>query len=142
MEKGHRRFDFYLAGCRGDYNACIKILNDLNLDDHGIQYLCVKEDGTSIRPGKHRFGGVNLAGLIEMKEGTDVGEMVVFFHALLTPFQHCLSLIKLCKDGPVFDGSCFEKKGSVMVKKGTPTNLHVKRLLDEKRRCRWDLRHR
>ena len=149
MEKGHehpkraeikhKRFEFYLTGHRGDYNACIKILNDLDLDEHGIQHLCVKEDGASTRPGNTH---IKLAGLIEMKEGTDVGEMVLFFRALLTPFQHCLSLIKLRKDSQVWHAPCFEKKGGEVMNKGTPTEPDLKRLLDEKRRCRCDLRHR
>ena len=142
MEKGHKRFEFYLTGRSGDYNGCIKILNDLDLNEHGIQYLCVKEDGASTRPRNSQNMAAHLVGLIEMKEGTDVGEMVLFFRALLTPFQHCLSLIKLFKDGQVWHESCFEKRGGEVVNKGTPTKPDVKSLLAEKRRCRWDLRHR
>ena len=99
MEKGHKRFEFCLSGGRGDYNACIKILNDLALNEHGIQYLFVKEDGASTRPRNSQNMDAHLVGLIEMKEGTDVGEMELFFRALLTPFQHCLSLLNYVKTG-------------------------------------------
>ena len=157
-------FEFYLTGVWGDYNACIKILNDLDLNEHGIQFLCVKEDGASVRPRNTQIMDVGLAGLIEMKEGTTVGELVLFFRALLTPFQRCLSLIKLCKDGQVWLGSCFEKKethnptiitrGGIVMKKGTLTVLAsvstssvmkekesvvMKKLPAKKRtRSRWD----
>ena len=174
MEKGHKLFrsveikfklfEFYLTCVWGDYNACIKILNALDLNEHGIQFLCVKEDGVSSRPRNSQIIDVKLAGLIEVEKGTTVGELVMFFRALLTPFQHCISLIKLCEDGQAWLGSCFEKKdarnptiitrGGIVMKKGTLTVLAsvnpfnvkqekesvvVKKLPDKKRRrSRWD----
>ena len=134
-------------------------MNDLDLNEHGIQFLCVKEDGASTRPRNSQIMDVGLAGLIEMNEGTTVGELVLFFRALLTPFQHCLSLVKLCKDSQVWLGSCFEKKetrnptiitrGGMVMKKGTLTVLasvntsfvmKKKEKLPAKkiRRSRWD----
>ena len=78
MEKAHnlftsveikfKLFNFYLNGNYDDCNACIKILNALDADEHGIQFLCVKEDGVSPRPGMPQFGDIKLAGLIEVKE--------------------------------------------------------------------------
>ena len=108
MEKGHKRsrsvgiksklFEIYLTGRWGDYDACIKILDDLDLIEHGIQFLCVKEGDASTRPRNRDIMDIDLDILIEMKEGTDVEEMVLFFRALLIPFQRSLSLIKLCKN--------------------------------------------
>ena len=153
-------FEIYLTGRWGDYNACIKILNDLDLIEHGIQFLCAKEDGTSNRPRDRNGMNISMAVLIEMKEDTDVLELVPFFHALLTQFQHCLSLIKLCEDSQVWLRSCFEKKdtgpptiitrGGLIMKKGTltilgPVNTEPvwemkgkKPPVKKRRRSRWD----
>ena len=156
----HKLFEIYLTGRWRDYNACIKILNDLDLIEHGIQFLCAKEDGALTRPRNRHIMDISLAILIEMKEGTTVGELVLFSRALLTPFQHCLSLIKLCKDSQVWLGSCFEKKdtskptiitrGGLIMKKGTLTVLgpdntepvlkkkEEKSSVKKRRRSRWD----
>ena len=162
MEKAHnlftsveikfKLFDFYLNGNYDDCNACIKILNALDLDEHGIQFLCVKEDGVSPRPGMPHFGDIKLAGLIEVKEYTTIGEMERFFRALDVPFWDCFSFINPFEDVQTWLASCFEKKGTpntitleqggVVVNKGTPMKPDFKSLLAEKRRCQWELRHR
>ena len=162
MEKAHnlftsveikfKLFNFYLDGNYVDCKACIKILNALDLDEHGIQFLCVKEDGVSPRPGMPQFGDLNLAGLIEVKEYVTLGEMVRFFRALDVPFPGCFSFIAPFEDIQTWLASCVEKKGNpntitmeqggILVKKGTPTPPDFKSLLAEKRQCKWNLRHR
>ena len=141
MEKAHnlftrveikfKLFEFYQYGNYDDCNACIKILNGLDLDEHGIQFLCVKEDGVSPRPGMPHFGDIKLAGLIEVKEDTTIGELEMFFRALDAPFWDCISLVSLCEDVNSWLNSCFIKKarptsislerGGVVMKKGTLT---------------------
>ena len=131
VEKKFKLFEFYLSGHYDNCAACIKILNGLDLDEHGIQFLCLKEDGVSPRPGMPHFGDISLAGLIEVKEDTTIGELEMFFRALDAPFWDCVSLISLCEDVNSWLNSCFIKKtrptgislkrGGVVMKKGTLT---------------------
>ena len=131
VEVKFKLFEFYLTGNLDDCGACIKILNELDLDEHGIQFLCVKEDGVSPRPGMPHLGDIVLAGLIEVKKGTTVGELEMFFRTLDAPFWDCVSLISLCEDVNSWLNSCFIKKarplgislekGGVVMKKGTLT---------------------
>ena len=156
----YKLFEVYLTGRWEDYKACIKIVGDLDLIEHGIQFLCAKEDGASVRPGNNRLMDTSFGILLEMKEGTDVRELAMFFRALLTPFQHCLSLVKLCEDSQVWLDSCFEKKdtgkptiithGGLIMKKGTLTMLgpvntepvlkkkEEKFSVKKRRQSRWD----
>ena len=139
-------------------------MNGLDLDEYGIQFLCVKEDGVSPRPGMPHFGDISLAGLIEVKEDTTIGELEMFFRALDAPFWDCISLISLCEDVNSWLKSCFIKKGrptgislekgGVVMKKGTLTvpapvkpfsitlekeGVVMKKLPGRKRtRSRWD----
>ena len=174
MEKAHnlftsveikfKLFDFYLNGNYDDCNACIKILNALDLDEHGIQFLCVKEDGVSPRPGMPHLGDIALSGLIEVEKGATIGELEMFFRALDAPFWDCISLVSLCEDVNSWLNSCFIKKarptsislerGGVIMKKGTLTvpapvkpssvtlekeGVLMKKLPGRKRtRSRWD----
>ena len=174
MEKAHnlftrveikfKLFEFYLSGHYDNCDACIKILNGLDLDEHGIQFLCVKEDGVSPRPGMPHFGDIKLAGLIEVKEDTAIGELEMFFRALDAPFWDCISLVSLCEDVNSWLKPCFIKKarptgislekGGVVMKKGTLTvpapvkpssitlekeGVVMKKLPGRKRtRSRWD----
>ena len=158
MEKGHKRsrsvgiksklFEIYLTGRWGDYNACIKILDDLDLIEHGIQFLCVKEGSASTRPRNRDIIDIDLDILIEMKEGTDVGEMELFFPALLIPFQRSLSLIKLCKNPVTLKimthGGIIMKKGTLTVVLSSVNPTPVLKKKEEKppvkkrRRSRWD----
>ena len=131
VEVKFKLLEFYLAGNLVDCGACIKILNELDLDEHGIQFLCVKEDGVSPRPGMRHFGDIKLAGLLEVKKGTTVGELEMFFRTLDAPFRDCISLISLCEDANSWLKPCFIKKarplgislkkGGVVMKKGTLT---------------------
>ena len=159
MEKAHKLFtsverkfklyNFYLNGNYDDCNACIKILNALDVDEHGIQFLCVKEAGVSPRPGMPH---IKLAGLIEVKDYTTLGKMVWFFRALDVPVPGCFSFVAPFEDIQTWLASCVEKngdpntitmeQGGIVVKKGTPTPPDFKRLLAEKRQCKWNLRHR
>ena len=136
MEKAHRFFTpveintnvfkFCLGGDFNECDACIKILDALDLNEHDIQFLCLKEHGLSCNNDE-----VRLAGLIEVKEGTTIDGMINFFRTLDNPFWHCISLVKPCGDVDCWLASCFEKKGSplrltlekggVVIKKGTLT---------------------
>ena len=131
VEIKFKLFEFYLVGNLDDCGACIKILNALDLDEHGIQFLCLKEDGVSPHPGKPHLGDIALAGLLEVKKGTTVGELEMFFRTLDAPFWDCVSLVSLCEDVNSWLNSCFIKKGrplginlkkgGVVMKKGTLT---------------------
>ena len=62
-ETKHKVFDFVLAGNLDECIACINILNVVDLDEHGIQFLCLKEDGVS-----YANGAIKFAGLIGVKK--------------------------------------------------------------------------
>ena len=142
-ETKHKVFDFVLAGNFNECVACINILNVVDLDEHGIQFLCLKEDGVS-----YTNGAIKFVGLIEVKKGTTIEGMTRFFRALDIPLWDCISLISLCEDVNSWLEACFKKKarptsitlekGGVVLKKGTLTVPAPEDLPDGKRRSRWD----
>ena len=152
IEIKNNLFEFYLRGAYDVCDACITILNALDLDEHGIQFLCLKEDGVSPRPGLRHFGDIKLAGLIEVKKRATIGEMERFFRNLDNHLRDCISLVSSCKDVHSWLASCVEKKGrplsitlekgGVVMKKGTLTEPNSEILLVRKRRSRWDSRHK
>ena len=124
VEKKNKVFKFFLSGDFNDCTACIKILNALDLDEHGIQFLCLKENGFCC-------GEISLAGLLEVKEGTIVDGMPRFFRTLDNLFWDCITTFSLCDDVDSWLVPCFEKKvrptwltlkkGGVVMKKGALT---------------------
>ena len=142
-ETKHKVFEFTLAGNLKDCIACINILNVVDLDEHGIEFLCLKEDGVW-----YGNGAIKFKGLIEVKKGTTIEGMMRFFRALDIPLWDCISLVSLCEDVNSWLEPCFERKtrptgitlekGGIMLKKGTlrvptPEDLPVR-----KGRWRWD----
>ena len=118
-------FKFYLSGNFNDCAACIKILNALDLDEHGIQFLCLKENGFCC-------DNISLAGLMEVKEDTVIDGMPRFFRRTRDyQFLDCITHLSLCSDVDSWLAPCFEKKlnptwltlekGGVVIKKGTLT---------------------
>ena len=123
-ETKHKVFDFALAGNLDECIACINILNVMDLDEHGIQFLCLKEDGVS-----YTNRAIKFAGLIGVKKGTTIEGMIRFFRALDIPLWDCISLVSLCEDVNSWLEPCFKKKtrptsitlekGGIVLEKGT-----------------------
>ena len=135
IEIKNKVFEFYLSGDFNDCATCIKILNALDLNEHGIQFLCLKENGFCC-------GEISLVGLIEVKEDTIIDGMPRFLRTIDIPFLDCINTVRLCKDVDSWLAPCFTKKvrptwltlekGGVVMKKGTltvsaPENLHAKK---------------
>ena len=126
IETKHKVFDFGLSGNLDESIKCINILNVLDLDKHGIQFLCLKENGVSYTDGAIKFGG-----LIKVKEGTTIKGMKRFFRTLDIPLWDCISLIRVCEDVNSWLERSFKKKnrptsitlekGGVVLEKGTLT---------------------
>ena len=93
IETKNKVFNFVLAGNLDKCVECMNVLNVLDLDKHGIQFLCFREEGTSRTDGTRK-----IRGLIERKEGTTVGGVERFFRNLDAPLWDCTSLVSLCED--------------------------------------------
>ena len=91
--KKSKVFNFALRGDWGEFTECMKILKVLDLDKHGIQFLCIRDEGTSDIDGK-----MHIKGLIEMKEGTTVDGVIRFFRNLDIRLWECTSVISMCED--------------------------------------------
>ena len=89
----HKVFDFTLDGTLDECVACVNILNAVDLDEHGLQFLYLKEDKVS-----YINRGIKFNGLIGVKKATTIEEMIRFFRALDVPLWECISLISLCED--------------------------------------------
>ena len=119
VEKKNKVFDFVL---RGDLDACIEcmnILNVLNLDKHGVQFLCIQEEGSSYIDGTRKING-----LIEMKEATTVEGVIRLFRNLDIPLWDCTSMISMCEDVNFWLNRFPRKKNrfvGVFLEKGTLT---------------------
>ena len=64
-------FNFIL---RGDLNTCTECMNVfevLDLDEHGIGFLCVQHEGTPNRNGTR-----NIHGLLEMKDCASIADVL------------------------------------------------------------------
>ena len=90
VEKKNKVFDFVL---RGDLDECMNILNALDLDKHGVQFLCVRDKGISIIDDTRK-----IKGLIEMKEGTTVDGVTRFFRNLDIRLWDCISMVAVGDD--------------------------------------------
>ena len=118
-ETKHKVFDFVLAGNFNECVECINILNVVDLDEHDIQFLCLKEDGVS-----YTYGGIKFVGLIEVKKGTTIEGIMRFFRNLDTPLWGCTFMISVCVDVNSWLNSCSKKKTrfvDVVLEKGTLT---------------------
>ena len=93
VEKKNKVFDFVLCGDLDESTECMNILNVLNLDKHGVQFLRIQEEGPSNINGTRK-----IKGLIEMKEGTTVDGVIRFFHNLDIRLWDCTSVISMCND--------------------------------------------
>ena len=97
-------FEFFLSGDYSACAACIKTLNALDLDEHGIQFLCLKENGFCC-------GEISLVGLMEVKEDTVIDGVPRFFRRTRDyQFLDCLNTLRLCKDVDSWLAPCFTKK--------------------------------
>ena len=120
-EKKSKVFDFVLRGDLDECIECMNVLNVLDLDKHGVQFLCFKEEGTSyIDICRTR----QINGLIEMKEGTTIEGVIRFFRNLDIPLWDCISIITVCEDVNFWLNHSFKKKNrfdGVALEKGTLT---------------------
>ena len=118
-EKKSKVFDFVLRGNLDDCIECMNILNVLDLDEHGVQFLCFKEEGTSYIDDTRQ-----LHGLIELKEGTTVEGVIWFFRNLDIPLWDCITMITVCKDVNFWLNHSFKKENRFVgevLEKGTLT---------------------
>ena len=91
--KKSKVFNFALRGDWGEFTECMKILKVLDLDKHSIQFLCIRDEGTSDIDGK-----MHITELVEMKEGTTVDEVIRFFRNLDIRLWDCISVVAVCND--------------------------------------------
>ena len=91
--KKSKVFNFVLRGDWDECTECMNILNVLDLDKHGIQFLCIRDEGTS-----NIDGTMHIKGLIEMKEGTTVDGVIRFFRNLDIRLWDCISMVTVCND--------------------------------------------
>ena len=104
-------FEFTLDGTLDECVDCINILNAVDLDEHDLQFLYLKEDKVS-----YINRGIKFEGLISVKKATTIEGMISFFRALDIPLWDCISVIRLCEDVH----SWLEKKPYLRLeKKGT-----------------------
>ena len=130
----HKVFEFSLTG---DSRKCFAILNALDLDKHGIKFLHLRDRVTPIGCSRKYLNGI-----IEMKEGTTLDGMKGFFRNLdlwdyistIGTSDAFAALVNAHERNITFD--------DLMLEKGTLTEPNFEILLAEKRRSRWDLRHR
>ena len=116
VEIKNKVFDFVL---RGDLDACIECMNVLNLDKHGIQFLCIQEEEPSYIGGTRKING-----LIEMKEATTVDGVIRLFRNPDIPLWDCTSIISVCEDVNFWLNRFPRKKNrfvGVFLEKGTLT---------------------
>ena len=112
-DKKSKVFEFVLRGNLDKRIECMNILNVLDLDKHGVQFLCFKEEGT---------GQINC--LIEIKEGTTIEGVITIFRNLDIPLWDCVSMIAVCKDVNFWLTHSFKKKNrfvGAVLEKGTLT---------------------
>ena len=118
-EKKSKVFDFVLRGDLDECIECMNVLNVLDLDKHGVQFLCFQEEGTSYTDRTRQING-----LIEIKEGTTVEGVIRFFRNLDIPLWNCISIITVCEDVNFWLNHSFKKKNrfvGVVLEKGTLT---------------------
>ena len=113
-ERLSRVFNFYLRGTYNNCDACIKILNELDLSEHDVQFLCVKK--TCIPRNNDE---IRLIGLFGVKEYTALAEMDRFFRTLDVPFRDCITGVKICHC--ILAWFVALEKGEVVVKRGPLT---------------------
>ena len=122
LKKAHKKnkvFDFALRGALDDCVECMNVLNVSDLDKHGVQFLCFKEEGTSYTNGTRQ-----ITGLIETKEGTTVEGVIRFFRNLDIPLWDCIHRITVCEDVNFWLDHSFKKENrfvGVVLEKGTLT---------------------
>ena len=124
-EKKSKVFDFVLRGDLDKCVECMNVLNVLDLDKHGVQFLC-----TSYTDRTRQING-----LIEMKEGTTIEGVIRLFRNLNIPLWECVSMIGVCKDVNFWLNHSFKKKNrfdGVVLEKGTLTVPPYSPLLKEK----------
>ena len=119
VESKHKVFNFGLSGNLDESIKCINILNALDLNKHGIQFLCFREEGISRTDDTRK-----IRGLIETKEGTTVDGVMRFFRNLDAPLWDCTSLVSLCEDVNFWlyrSGLVDKRSIGVVLEKGTLT---------------------
>ena len=86
-------FNFIL---RGDLNTCTECMNVfevLDLDEHGIGFLCVQHEGTPNRNGTR-----NIHGLLEMKDCASIADVLELLDGIKSPFRIHLSRVAECQN--------------------------------------------
>ena len=113
-ERLSRVFHFYLGGKLKECTVCINMLNELDLSEHDVQFLCVKEGSVSRNNSE-----IRLDGLIGVKEYTALREMDRFFRNLDAQFRDCITVVKICHC--ILSWFVTLEKGEVVVKRGPLT---------------------
>ena len=122
VKRPHKRskvFHFVMRGELKEFHKCMSVLHILDLDKHGIQFLCIKDEGISNTDGTR-----NINGLIEMKEGTTIEEVMRFFSHNKIPLWDRISMTGVCFDVNSWLKHYIKKKNrfvGVVLEKGTLT---------------------
>ena len=108
-------FNFILRGDLNKCTECMNVLKVLDLDEHGIEFLCVQHEGTPNSNGTR-----NIHGLLRMKEYATIADVLTFFGRF--EFQDHISRVAECKN--IHCWVDFRKKNrfdSVVLEKGSLT---------------------
>ena len=114
LEK-NKVFNFILRGDLNKCTECMNVLKVLDLDEHGIEFLCVQHEGTPNSNGTR-----NIHGLLRMKEYATIADVLTFFGRI--EFQDHISRVAECKN--IHCWVDFRKKNrfdSVVLEKGSLT---------------------
>ena len=91
--KKNKVFNFVIRGDLNKCTQCMNVLNVLDLDEHSIQFLCIQHEGTPNSDGTR-----NIHGLLEMKEGTTIDEVITFFRHFEIPLWDYISMVAACNN--------------------------------------------
>ena len=110
-------FSFILRGHLNICTECMGALKVLDLDEHGIQFLYVQQEGT---PNSN--GARNIQGLLEMKDYVSIADVMALFGRFEFPLGVRISRVAECKN--VYCWVELNKKNrinSVVLEKGSLT---------------------
>ena len=116
LEK-NKVFNFILRGDLNTCTECMNVLNVLDLDEHGIEFLYVQHEGTPNSNGTR-----NIHGLLRMKEYATIADVLAFFRRSEFPLGVHISRVAECNN--IYCWVDFRKKNrfdSVVLEKGSLT---------------------
>ena len=86
-------FNFTLRGDLNKCTECMNVFNVLDLDEHGIEFLCVQHEATPNSNGTR-----NIHGLLRMKEYASIADVLTFFRRSEFPLRDHISRVAECKN--------------------------------------------